>query len=221
MFAERGVASTKVEDIEQAAGVPEGTFDFHFGSKEAVLDELVHTWLRQCSLLFAAPSDYPDTSADPHAVLDFVIERDVQFYAFLWERRATMGILAAYRNKYGSTLDMLRQDMQRRGREWLARWRQDGLIRPDVDADLAAVLMSGAHEELSRKLLKSERRPAIERWLEFTQETFVRAFGTPELIAALERRNRRQTTGIELRRSELGGTFDGAAPARARARDEN
>jgi hypothetical protein len=94
--------------------------------------------------------------------------------------------------------------MQARCREWFDQWRRDDLIRPDVDLELAATLMSGAHEQLSVDMIKWEQRPPLEHWLEFAQETFVRAFGAPELVAALERRNRRATTGVhELPRSAL------------------
>jgi len=199
IFAERGVEGAKVEDIARAAGLSKGAFYLHFESKEAAVKQIVETWLARCTERFAGPGEYPETPTDPDALLDFCIERDVQLYDFLWQSRSTMRILRSCRGDYEYMIQAFRAEMQRRNRQWLEEWRQDGLIRADIDSELAAALMSGAYEELSLKMVCSERRPPLERWLEFAQETFVRAFGAPELASALDRRNRRATTGIHER----------------------
>ncbi len=218
-FAEHGLLGADVQDITKRVGLPLGAFYLHFESKEAALDEIVETWIARCASLFAAPSEYPDPPTDADAVLDFVIERDVRIYEFLWQSRTTMRVLNRCQGKYAFLFESFRQDMQRRSREWLARWRQDGLLRLDADGELSAALMSGAHEELSRKIVASEQRPPIEHWLQLTQEFFVRALGTPDLIAALQRRNRRATTGIhDLPWSALASHVDGFLP-RLRVRD--
>ena len=203
-FAQRGIAGAHVEDIAKEAGLSKGAFYLHFESKEAALDEIVQSWLARCTSLFAEPNEYPDTPIDPDAVLDFCIERDVQLWEFLWQTRTTMRILYLCQSDYAHMFEAFREEMRRRNRHWLHRWRQDGLMRADTDIELAAALMSGAYEQLSMNMIKLDRRPPLERWLEFAQETFVRAFGTSDLIAAVERRNRRSNTGVEVRRSAIG-----------------
>jgi AcrR family transcriptional regulator len=204
VFAERGLAGAKVEDIARKAGLSKGAFYLHFESKESALKQIVETWLARCGSFFAAPTDYPEVLDDPDALLDFCIERDVRIYEFLWESRATMKIVRSCQGEYDYLFEAFKADMQGKNREWLDQWRRDGLVRPEADPELAATLMSGAYEELSLKMIRSERRPPIEVWLEFAQETFVRAYGTPELLAALDRRNRRATTDIHaLRRPSL------------------
>jgi AcrR family transcriptional regulator len=209
VFSERGVAGAKVEDIAKKAGLSKGAFYLHFDSKEAALKQIVESWLARCSSLFAAPNEYPDAPDDPDMLLDFCIEREVQLYEFLWQTRATMRILRTCQGEYDYLIDAFKTDMQRRSREWLDQWRRDGLIRPEIDVEIAATLMSGAYEELAARMVRSSQRPPFEKWLELAQETFVRAYGTPELVLALERRNRRVTTGVhELRRgvsSDAGG----------------
>jgi AcrR family transcriptional regulator len=200
VFAERGVAGAKVEDIAKKAGLSKGAFYLHFDSKEGALKQIVEAWLARCGALFAAPAEYPDQPEDADALLDFCIERDVQIYEFLWNTRATMRILRTCQGEYDYLFDAFKADIQARNREWLNQWRRDGLVRPEVDAELAATLMSGAYEELSVKMIRAERRPPIETWLEFAQETFVRAFGSPELVSALSRRSSRNVTNThELR----------------------
>lgn len=191
-FAERGVAGAQVDDIARSAGLSNAAFFLHFESKEAALEQIVEQWVERCQSLFASPAEYPDATADADSLLDFCIERDVQIYEFLWQTRTTMRVIHACEGEYAHTLDSFRDEMRRRNREWLTMWRQDGLLRPDTKVDLAAVLMSGAYEELANTMVRSEQRPPLEHWLEFAQETFLRAWGGAELVAAIERRARRR-----------------------------
>ncbi len=211
VFAERGVAGAKVEDIAKSAGLSKGAFYLHFESKEAALKQIVEAWLARCSTLFGAPGEYVDTPSDAEALVDFCIERDVRIYEFLWQTRLTMRIIRSCQGEYEYLCDAFRDEMRRRNREWLELWRQDGLMRAEINVEIAAVLMSGAYEELANTMIRQEQRPPLETWLEFAQETFVRAYGMPELIAALERQKRR-TSVVELRASQ--------PRARARAMDK-
>jgi AcrR family transcriptional regulator len=205
VFAERGVAGAKVEDIAKKAGLSKGAFYLHFESKENALKQIVEAWLARCTSFFAAPHEYPDTPEDPDGLLDFCIERDVQIYEFLWQSRATMRILHSCQGEFGYLFDNFKSEIQKRNREWLDQWRRDGLIRPEVDLELATILISGAYEALSLKMMTSERRPPFEQWLDFAQETFLRAFGTRDFVLALDRRNRRTTTGIHARLGSTSG----------------
>jgi AcrR family transcriptional regulator len=202
VFAAAGVAGAKVEDIAKKAGISKGAFYLHFDSKEAALKFIIESWLERCTSHFGPPSEYPCAPSDPDAMLDFCIERDVRIYEFIWQTRTTMRILRTCQGEYDYLFQAFRTDMQNRSRAWLDQWQEDGLIRPDIDAAIASTLMSGAYEELSLKVIHSDRRPPFEQWLDFAQETFVRAFGTPELIRALDLRNRRHTTGIQATRRD-------------------
>ncbi|HVH41138.1 MAG TPA: helix-turn-helix domain-containing protein [Labilithrix sp.] len=218
VFADRGVSGAKVEEIAHRAGLSKGAFYLHFESKDAALKQIVETWLARCASLFGGPVDYPDVAAEPDALLDFCIERDVQIYEFFWQSRTTMRILQTCQGDYHYMFEAFRSDMLRNCRQWLEQWQCDGWIRSDTDVELAATLMSGAYEALSLKMIKWERRPPFEGWLEFAQSTFMRAFGTAELLAALERRNERVNTGIhELPRSAHGSGM-GASSSRQRSR---
>jgi AcrR family transcriptional regulator len=202
-FAERGLAGAKVEDIAKKAGLSKGAFYLHFESKEAALKQIVETWLARCGSFFAPATDEPDAPDDPDEILEFCFERDVQLYEFLWQSRTTMWVLRSCQGEYEYLFTAFKTEIQQRNREWLDRWRRGGLIRPDIDAEIAATLMSGAYEELSLKMIQSAQRPPFEKWLELAQQTFMRAYGTPELLAALQRRSRRMTSMQGLRsRSE-------------------
>lgn len=194
VFAERGLEDADVDEIAARAGAPAGAFDVFFESKEAALGEIVEAWIARCASFFEGPNEYPDASSDPDGLLDFCIERDAALYRFLWDTRVTLRLV----QRWGAAAHELarlgfRDEMQRRNRAWLEQWRAEGFVRPETDLELAAAMMSGAYEELTKKMLRAERRPPIERWIEVAREAFVRAFGTPELVAAADRRAQRPT----------------------------
>ena len=93
VFAERGLAGAKVEEIARRAGVSKGAFYLHFESKEQVLKQLLESFLARCKSFFVPPSAYPGATEDLEGLLEFTLERDVQIYEFLWQNRAFLRIL--------------------------------------------------------------------------------------------------------------------------------
>lgn len=191
VFAERGVAGAKVEEIARRAGISKGAFYLHFESKDAALRQIADGFLSRCAAFFAGPEEYPDAPICADDLLDFCIERDVAIYQFLWENRNAMRTLTGCRGEpYDAMIDGFRAELERRTREWIGHWRREGLFREAVDAELAATLIGGAYHDLAMKLLRAETRPPLEEWLGFALETFSRAYGTDELLQALDRRER-------------------------------
>lgn len=200
VFAERGLVGAKVEEIARRAGVSKGAFYLHFESKEAALKELLESFLARCKSFFAPPSAYPGLPEDPSELLDFTLERDVQIYEFLWQNRAFLRILPTCQGGTDYLVLAFRAEIAVTTREWVDHWRREGIYRKDVDADLAATLIGGAYNELSLRLLSEERRPPLEAWLRFALETFFRAFGTAEMVAAVDLRNRPVSLDIHAER---------------------
>ena len=208
VFAERGLAGAKVEEIARRAGVSKGSFYLHFESKEAALVQLVESFLARCQSFFAPPSAYPGLPEDPSDLLDFTLERDVQIYEFLWQNRAFLRILPTCQGPQDYLVLAFRAEIAAINREWVDHWRREGIFREEVDADLAVTLIGGAYHELSLRLLVEERRPPLEEWLRFALESFFRAFGAPEMVRAVEMRQNRRVS------LDIGGTE--ARPRRRR-----
>lgn len=197
VFAERGLAAAHVEEIAKRAGLSKGAFYLHFESKETALKQIVESFLARMQTFFAPPAEYPDLLEDPDELLDFAIERDAQIFEYLWQNRAILRILPTCQGAYDYLTEAFRAEIDMRNREWIGHFVKAGLWRPDVDVELASTIMSGAYNELTIKMVKSESRPPLDEWLRFALETFVRAFGAPDLILALEQRNRRVSVGIK------------------------
>lgn len=196
VFAEKGLSGAKVEEIARRGGVSKGAFYLHFESKEAALKQLVESFLARCQSFFAAPTAYPGLPEDPADLLDFTLARDVQIFEFLWQNRAFLRILPTCQGQYDYLVQAFRAEMDATTREWVDHWRREGIYRKDVDPELAATLIGGAYNELSLRLIVADKRPPLEEWLRFALETFFRAFGTPEVVAAVDLRNPRVSQDI-------------------------
>lgn len=197
VFAERGLAAAHVEEIAKRAGLSKGAFYLHFESKETALKQIVESFLARFGTFFAPPAEYPDLPEDADELLDFAIERDTQIFEYLWQNRAILRILPTCQGAYDYLTEAFKAEIDARNREWIGHFMKCGLWRSDVDAELASTIMSGAYNELTVRMVKNESRPPFEEWVRFAQETFVRAFGSADLISALERRNRRVSVGIK------------------------
>jgi len=204
VFAEKGLAGAKVEEIARRGGVSKGAFYLHFDSKEAALKQLVESFLARCQSFFAPPSAYPALPEDPADLLDFTLERDVQIYEFLWQNRAFLRILPSCQGDCDYLVLTFRAEIAATTRQWVDHWRREGIFRDEVDPDLAATLMGGAYHELSLRLLLAEKRPPLEEWLGFALETFFRAFGAPEMVAVVDLRNQRVSQDIDVTRTAPG-----------------
>lgn len=197
VFAERGLAAAHVEEIAKRAGLSKGAFYLHFESKETALKQIVEFFLARFGAFFAPPAEYPDLPEEADELLDFAIERDAQIFEYLWQNRATLRILSTCQGAHDYLLDAFKAEVDARNREWIAHFRKAGLWRPEVDPDLASTMLSGAYNELTVRMVRHETRPPLDEWLRFAQETFVRAFGSRELIDALAQRNRRVSVGLK------------------------
>lgn len=202
VFAERGVAGAKVEEITKRAGLSKGAFYLHFESKEAALKHVAESFLARLASFIAAPSAYPEPPTEPEDLIDFCLERDLRIFQFLWDNRATLAVVHACQGEYSYLCEVFRAEIDRRTREWLERWRADGIFREDVDTEIATILISGAYNELTLRMMRLDRRPPLEDWLEKALDTFFRAYGSPCLLRAQEERNRMVRSGIVAARRE-------------------
>jgi AcrR family transcriptional regulator len=77
VFADRGFAAARVEDVVATAGVSHGTFYTYFDNKATVLDALIDTTAQDLQSVVDEPWEGPDGSA----AIAAVIERFVEVFA--------------------------------------------------------------------------------------------------------------------------------------------
>ena len=184
VFAHKGVDGAKVEDIARAAGISKGAFYLHFASKEALLRQVVESFLGRMSAQFTLEAKTPES---PDALLSLWLERDIESFEFLWQSRAILGILESCAGDYRYLVDAFRAECRGTAVRWIALLKESGLVRKNVDAEITALLMNGAYSELVTRLLTERSHPDLRAWLLTTRELFVRGIGTQKLITALEK----------------------------------
>lgn len=135
MFAERGLRATTVRDIADGAGILSGSLYHHFASKEAMVDELLRSFL---DWLFARYQEIIDTQPNPVERLkglfmtsfDAIEHRHAEVVIYQDEAKRLM---SAPRFAYI-------EDMNKRQRKmWVDLLHQgieEGYFRPDLDVDL-------------------------------------------------------------------------------------
>lgn len=141
LIGERGFHGTTVDDIVERAGVAKGTVYYHFKSKEALFDALLHEHLTQLAEAFRAAVDTADSPADAlpaliRSELDYIQANRAAsklFMSEVWRAdRAWCDTLRVLRERYVSVF-----------REVLDAGMATGAFRADLDAALAASALFG------------------------------------------------------------------------------
>lgn len=157
-FARLGYHQTKISDIVQEAGVAQGTFYWHFKSKEAIALEIIETGKEQ--LLQVIAQGYRQ---DPGDIADMVKASEALFHRlfnFATENRHLMEILLmgngadqTIRKRISATRNAMEQAFRRN----IERAIELQMLPVGIEVELrAALLMSMCDGLLSRWLFGSE-----------------------------------------------------------------
>ncbi|OKP86164.1 TetR family transcriptional regulator [Paenibacillus helianthi] len=157
-FARLGYHQTKISDIVQEAGVAQGTFYWHFKSKEAIALEIIETGKEQ--LLQVIAQGYRQ---DPGDITDMVEASEALFHRlfnFAAENRHLMEILLmgngadqTIRKRISATRNAMEQAFRRN----IERAIELQMLPEGIEVELrAALLMSMCDGLLSRWLFGSE-----------------------------------------------------------------
>jgi len=184
VFAERGLAGAKVEEITRRAGLSKGAFYLHFESKEKAFEQVTESFLARIGAMMGQPSN--DLPHDPRELLRIWLDQDAQMFDFLWQSRAIVHIILGCQGDHVYLLEAFFREMQESSCGWIRFWKGRGLFLEDLDEPLAATLICGAYNELYKKMIALPKKPEMEAWLRFAQGLFVRGFGTPKLVRAYE-----------------------------------
>jgi len=144
VFAEYG-ADAQMDDVAHQAGVGVGTVYRHFPTKEALLVEL----LREKFRLFGARGrEALEQEGEPFAVFEDLLRRNAQTAA---GDAAVQHALAAAGEHIWMQAEAEQQALVAVTDELIARARQAGTIRQDVDANDIAMLMCGVCSTMGGK----------------------------------------------------------------------
>ncbi len=148
VFADRGYAGTRMQDVAAAAGVSHGTVYTWFANKDDLLRAVTHVIVGE---VFDASRDARDAPDDPYQRLLEANQRFLASYRRHARMLAVVEEAASTDPRWGGLLDDLRQTYVARAERTLTRLRDDGLVAVDVVPDVAAPALTGMVETFARR----------------------------------------------------------------------
>lgn len=140
LFEKQGYLDTSVADIAERARVAHGTFYTYFSSKEEIFAEVAETLVEDFQ---AVLQDEPEL-ATPHSISQR-IERTNRGYLRAYEQCARMMAVQEQVATFNPRLATIRRSSRRfwvqRNTEAIRRWKEGGLIDPEVRPEYAASML--------------------------------------------------------------------------------
>src|SRR6185503_6630121 len=135
VFAERGLAAAKVEDITSRAGVSKGAFYLHFESKDDCFRQIVEGFVAKLADQVEPEEDMLAAADLPSMVrlLDRLCAHDLENLEFCWQNRALLKMIIAGGGgtPYAYLIDELAARVGRSFEGWVRHAMAMGLYRPD------------------------------------------------------------------------------------------
>ena len=138
-FGERGYADASMDDFTAKAGLTRGALYHHFGDKKGLLEAVVRQIDSEMAqrlklIAAAAPTPWEGFVLENIGYVEMALEPEIQ-RIMLRDGPAVLGDPSRWPNANGCIAAI---------RANLEQLQADGVVRDDVDADVAARLISGA-----------------------------------------------------------------------------
>ena len=138
-FGERGYAEASMDDFTAEAGLTRGALYHHFGDKKGLFEAVVHEMdaemaERLKTISDAAPTRWDGFVAENVGYVKMALEPEVQRIVLL-DGPAVLGDPSIWPSADGCIASL---------RASLEQLQAEGVVREDIDADVAARLVSGA-----------------------------------------------------------------------------
>jgi AcrR family transcriptional regulator len=189
VFAERGLAAAKVEDITARAGVSKGAFYLHFESKDDCWRQIIEGFLAKLANCVEPRPEELAPAPDPRALMEVWHAHDLEVLEFCWQNRAILRMVLAGGGgvPYGYLIDELAARMAATTEKMVRNGVASGLYSVELQPEVAAALLSGAYDRLVRELIARPKRPDIEAWSRQAQRLFTRGMLADGPRAVLDR----------------------------------
>jgi AcrR family transcriptional regulator len=198
VFAAHGLEDAKVEEISRKAGLSKGSFYLHFASKEEAFKQVVEGFLARFSSMVISPDAHTHLPTSAAAIYEFVVAEDLALFEFLWQNRDFVRIVEGCHGDFAYMVEGFTQTMVDASKKWIEYWQRAGIMRREVDPDVAAVMINGAYQALANVMMAQKKRPPLETWIEEAVSLFFVGMGTPAMIeAGISRQKKRKNMTSE------------------------
>jgi AcrR family transcriptional regulator len=204
VFVERGVDHAKIEDITGRAGHSKGSFYLHFGSKEDAFRQIVETMLaRLAACLDESEALYAENISDLGEYFERWRTKDLEMFEFIWGNRRVMRLMleGGGSAQFGYLIDQFAQRSREQAGRALALGIKQGLYRPELDVEIASMMLAGGYDRVAREIVRQERKPDLAGMLAKVQRFCLVGLATPKLAAFIDQQvnntgNKRAGSGI-------------------------
>lgn len=186
VFVERGLERARVEEITARAGRSKGSFYLHFQSKEEAFRQIVETMVAR---LYGFIEHMDPTCCAADAELDEIMqswfEREVELFEFLWQNRGLTRLLMQGGGgaEYAHLVDTFAERARERTKSWIALSVARGFYRPDLDIEVASLVVAGAYDRIARQLVRLDKKPDIAAWVRAVQKVLLGGLVDPAHIS--------------------------------------
>jgi len=156
LFADKGYHAATVSQIVKAAGLTQASFYQYFKSKDEILQELLGQFAEQLRPFTDAGREAGNRP--PDQLETFVIQTFTGLFELLGQN-ANLTRIALLESEEGASF---RESIVRQISGNMIRNQQSGIVRPDVDPELAAESVVASVERLIYKYGTAEDKTAAE-----------------------------------------------------------
>lgn len=190
VFAEHGLAASKVEHITARAGVSKGAFYLHFESKDDCWRQIIEGFVAKLANCLELSKDFgSDLSENVEHHLEQWHRHDLEILEFCWQNRALLRMVLAGGGgaPYAYLVDEFAGRVAESSETWIRFAMKVGVYRKDIDAGVVAAMISGGYERLVRGLISLPKRPDIAAWSQQAIALLSRGVLTDEARGVLDR----------------------------------
>jgi AcrR family transcriptional regulator len=189
VFVEHGLEKAHVEEITARAGRSKGSFYLHFGSKEEAFRQIVESMTaRLASFIDCLEPAVFAGHLSPREILESSQEREVELFEFLWQNRHVMRLVmqGGGSAQFGYLIEAFAERTRERTKAMLELGIARGLHRPDLDVEIASLVISGAYDRIARQLVRLEKKPDLHAWIRGIQRVLLAGISTDPVRAVFD-----------------------------------
>lgn len=190
VFAEHGLAASKVEHITARAGVSKGAFYLHFESKDDCWRQIIEGFVAKLANCLDTPKDFgSDLTENVCHHLEQWHRHDLEILEFCWQNRALLKMVLAGGGgaPYAYLVDEFAGRVAEASEVWLRFAIKAGVYRKDIDTGVVSAMLSGGYERMVRALISRPKRPDIAAWSQQAIALLTRGVLTDEARRVLDR----------------------------------
>jgi len=164
VFLEHGLEKARIEDITNRAGRSKGAFYLHFQSKEDAFRQIVETFVARLSGCIDEANDaFLSAAREPENFFQRCADIDLEILEFMWQNRGVVQLMleGGGSSEFGYLIDEFAERSRENTKRLLAWGVEHGIYRPDLDVEVASLVISGAYDRIVRDLVRRERKPDL------------------------------------------------------------